>query len=368
MTYLAVALVLAPAFAQAADVAGTPQVVAGAASFRQNGNVRTIEQQTGAAVINWQDFGIRAGDITRFVQPGVNSAVLNRVLGANPSLIQGQLQANGQVYLINPNGIVVGPQGRIDVGAFFASTLNVSNDEFLRGGNLLFRGDSKAGIQNLGTINAKDGDVMLIAYTVKNAGTVSAPNGVAGAAAGSEVLLTQTGDQRLVVKSSVSAEKLATGVENSGVMDAARAELKAAGGLYQLAINQAGLVRATGVTEQNGRVLLTADAGTVRVSGEVSARNANGSGGEILVGGDYQGKNSAVPNATTTVVTERPGSMQARLPRAATAAKSSCGPTARRSSKAASRHAAAARAATAGRWRFPASASSTSSATWTRPP
>ncbi|MEN9573644.1 MAG: hypothetical protein RL514_1499 [Verrucomicrobiota bacterium] len=316
MTYLALVLVLSPSLVQAADVAGAPQVVAGAAAFRQNGNVRTIEQQTGAAVINWQDFGIKAGDVTRFIQPGVNSAVLNRVLGANPSLIQGQLQANGSVYLINPNGVMVGPQGRIDVGAFFASTLNVSNEEFLKGGSLLFKGDSKAGIHNLGIINAKDGDVMLIAYTVKNAGEINAPKGVAGLAAGSEVLLTHQGDQRIVVKSGVKADGLETGVENSGVVAAAQAELKAAGGsIYELAVNQSGIVRATGVAEKNGRVLLTADGGTVKVSGEISAKNANGSGGEILVGGDYQGKNAAVANAATTLVTST-----AKLDASATAA------------------------------------------------
>jgi len=305
MTYVAVALVLSPLLTQAADVAGGPQVVAGAATFRQNGNIRTVEQHTGAAVIHWQDFGIKAGDVTRFIQPGVNSTVLNRVLGANPSLLQGQLQANGSVYLINPNGIVVGPQGRIDVGAFFASTLNVSEDEFLKGGSLLFKGDSKAGLQNLGVINAKDGDVMLIAYTVKNAGEVNAAKGVAGLAAGSEVLLTHQGDQRIVVKSGVKAAGLETGVENSGVVAAAQAELKAAGGsIYELAVNQSGIVRATGVEERNGRVILTAEAGTVQVSGEMSARDADGNGGEILVGGNYQGKNATVPNAATTVVTD----------------------------------------------------------------
>ncbi len=305
MTWLAVFLVLAPSMMQAADIVGAPQVVVGAATFQQNGNVRTIEQQTGAAVINWQGFDIKAGDITRFIQPGVDSATLNRVLGGNPSLILGQLQANGQVYLINPNGIVVGPQGRIDVGAFFASTLNISDNDFLKQGNLLFSGDSKAGIHNLGTINAQNGDVMLIAYTVKNAGEINAPKGVAGLAAGSEVLLTHQGDQRILVKSGLQADGLEQGVENSGLMKAAQAELKAAGGsIYELAVNQSGIIRATGVEEKNGRVLLTADGGKVKVSGEISAHNANGSGGEILVGGDYQGKNSAVANAATTIVTE----------------------------------------------------------------
>ena len=305
VTWLAIALILAPSVVQAADVAGAPQVVVGAANFRQEGNVRTIEQQTGAAVINWQGFDIKAGDITRFIQPGVNSAVLNRVLGANPSLLNGQLQANGQVYLINPNGIVVGPQGRIDVGAFFASTLNVSDDAFLKQGNLLFQGDSKAGVLNLGTINARDGDVMLIAYTVRNAGEINAPNGVAGLAAGSEVLLTHQGDQRIAIKSGLAAEGLEQGVENSGLIKAAQAELKAAGGsIYELAVNQSGVIRATGVEQKNGRVLLTAEGGAVKVSGEISARNADGSGGEILLGGDYQGKNAAVPNAKTVQLTE----------------------------------------------------------------
>lgn len=301
---LAAGLVFFPPLLPAAEVAGGPQVVAGQVNFQQHGNVRTIEQQSGRAIINWQDFSIGAGDVTRFIQPGVDSAVLNRVFGANPSLLNGQLQANGSVYLINPNGIVVGPQGRIDVGAFYASTLNLSGDEFLKGGNLLFQGDSKAGIQNLGTINANDGDVMLIAYTVRNQGSITAPNGVAGAAAGSEVLLTPKGDQRLLVKSELSADKLEKGVENSGLMAAAQAELKAAGGLYQLAINQEGMVRATGVEQKNGRVLLTAESGAVKVSGEVTAKNANGSGGEIMVGGDYQGKNPAVANALTTEITD----------------------------------------------------------------
>lgn len=311
---------LAPSALFAANIAGNPQVAAGDVNFSQQGNIRTIEQQSGAAIINWNDFSIKAGDITRFVQPGVNSAVLNRVLGANPSLLNGRLQANGSVYLINPNGVVVGPQGRIDVGAFFASTLDISDHDFLRGGDLRLHGDSRASVENLGTINATGGDVMLIAYTTRNAGTVSAPAGTVGLAAGSEVLLTEKGDQRLLVRSGVSADKLASGVENSGLLDAARAELKAAGGLYQLAVNQSGIVRATGVETKNGRVLLTADAGNIQVSGAISARNANGSGGEILVGGDYAGQNPAIANAATTRVTA-----SATLDASATSANASGG-------------------------------------------
>src|SRR5690606_32799882 len=99
-----------------------------------------------------------------------------------------------------------------------------------------------------------------------------------------------------------TAEK--TGVENSGLIEAASAELKAAGGsIYDLAVNQSGFVRATGVEHRDGRVILTADGGTVGVSGSVTARHADGAGGEILVGGDFRGENTAVPNAARTVVT-----------------------------------------------------------------
>lgn len=96
-----------------------------------------------------------------------------------------------------------------------------------------------------------------------------------------------------------------TGVDNSGVVTAAQARLEAAGGsIYDLAVNQSGVVRATGSKRlPDGRVLLTADGGVVGVSGKVSARDAKGSGGEILVGGDYRGENPSVANAARTVVT-----------------------------------------------------------------
>ena len=80
-----------------------------------------INQFAENAVIDWQDFSVQLGELTRFVQPGANAAVLNRVLGGNPSQLLGSLQANGQIYLVNPNGILVGSQGSIDSQSFIAS-------------------------------------------------------------------------------------------------------------------------------------------------------------------------------------------------------------------------------------------------------
>src|SRR5262245_56908107 len=98
------------------------QVAAGSATFNRDGstlNVTTSDR----AVINWQDFSIGAGELTRFLQPNASSAVLNRVVSGNPSSILGSLQANGQVYLVNPNGILVGAGAQIDCHSFVASTL-----------------------------------------------------------------------------------------------------------------------------------------------------------------------------------------------------------------------------------------------------
>src|SRR4030095_15763820 len=143
----------------------------------------------------FRSFSISNGELTRFLQPGSNSAALNGVPGGNPSSIYGSLRANGKVYLINPNGVFIGPSGRVDAGSFVASTLDTPDEEFLKGGNLTFKGGSEASVVNLGTITALDGDAFLIAKTVENHGSINAPNGTAGLAAGTEVILQPAGEE-----------------------------------------------------------------------------------------------------------------------------------------------------------------------------
>ena len=172
----------------------------GSITITANGRTLTIQQQSQRAIVNWQDFSIAAGELTKFLQPDATSAVLNRVVSGNPSTILGSLAANGRVFLINPNGILIGAGARIDAAGFLASTLDVRDDDFLRGGDLLFRGDSTAAVQNLGTINALGGDIFLIARRVENQGRLGAANGTAGLAAGSEVLLTTGGSERVFVQ------------------------------------------------------------------------------------------------------------------------------------------------------------------------
>jgi filamentous hemagglutinin family protein len=247
----------------------------------REGDNLIIRQGSDKLIVDWNDFSIGEGELTKFIQPGSNSAALNRVYGGNPSSIYGSLRANGKVYLINPNGVFIGPSGRIDAGSFVASTLDTSDEEFLKGAGLTFKGGSDASVVNLGTITALDGDAFLIARTVENHGAINAPNGTAGLAAGTEVILQPAGDEKIGVSIASGSGK----VVNAGTVAAAQAELKAAGGnLYALAIKNTGTIRATGVERQGGRVLLRATGGTIENAGTIRAKNANGTGGRIAIG------------------------------------------------------------------------------------
>lgn len=140
-----------------------------------------------------------AGESARFQTP-TGGATLNRVTGADPSAIYGSLTSNGRLFLVNPNGIVVGPTGVIDTAGLVLSTHPVRDAEFLAGRDMTFSGGSAASVVNRGAIRATGaGDVFLIARHVENAGSISAPGGTVGLAGGSEVLIrsTDTGDGRV---------------------------------------------------------------------------------------------------------------------------------------------------------------------------
>jgi filamentous hemagglutinin family protein len=203
-------------------------VVAGSAAIAARPGLATITQQSQRAIIDWRSFSIGAGETTRFVQPSASAAILNRVTGGNPSSLFGTLHSNGQVFLVNPNGVLVGPGGQVLTAGFVASTHNVSNASFLQGGTLDFTGSSGASVVNLGTIRAESGDVHLIAQDVQNSGSIAAPKGVAGLASGASVLLVPDGSEHLVVQPQAAG----TGgtLTQAGAIAAAQVELKAAGG------------------------------------------------------------------------------------------------------------------------------------------
>jgi filamentous hemagglutinin family protein len=254
--------------------------VAGSGSVARSNGALTINQTSNRAVIDWSSFSIGAGGKVMFANG--SGATLNRVNGNQMSIILGSLQASGTVYLINPQGVLVGPSGRIRTGGdFVAATLNLPAGSFMSGGALVFDGKSEAFVKNLGNISSTGGSIFLIANQVVNDGSLLAPNGSASMAAGGQVLLKDSNaDQRIFVN-------VAGGdVTNSGKIAAAQVELKANGGnIYALAGNNGGEIRATGTTTRGGHVWLIADVGTTRVSSEISARNANGRGGFVETSG-----------------------------------------------------------------------------------
>ena len=272
------------------------QVVAGAAGFERVGGALTITQGTDRAVINWNSFSIGAGEITKFVQPSSSSAVLNRVITANnPSAIYGTLQANGQVYLINPAGIFIGPGGLVDTASFVASTHDVGDKEFMGGGDLNFTGSSGASIINQGRIEARQGDVFLVARQVSNEGQIMASDGTVGMISGTEVCLHSIGPNnykvRLIdVANDTGVKKTDNGIAdvvNAGVIEAANAELESTGNYLSLAIKNTGVIRATGVVPNaDGTVTLTGGEGDILNTGVVAAiqKNIQGEtvGGRIL--------------------------------------------------------------------------------------
>lgn len=171
-------------------------VAAGNVSIGTAGNTMTITQSTQNAIVNWNSFSIGPSNIVNFVQPNSSSAILNRVTGNTPSTIAGQLNANGQVYLINPNGIAITKTGVVNVmGGFVASTLNITDEDFL-GGRKRFTGTgASAPVTNAGAITVgRGGYLALIGGTVTNTGKIVVPMGKVALGSGEAATLDVSGD------------------------------------------------------------------------------------------------------------------------------------------------------------------------------
>ncbi|WP_025600256.1 two-partner secretion domain-containing protein [Burkholderia sp. WSM2230] len=270
-------------FTQATLAAGTlPRggtYVAGTGTIASNGNGLVITQPGSTrGVIDWDSFSIGRHNSVMF--DNGSGATLNRVTGGSPSAILGRLSATGSLYVINPQGIVVGPSGVISTGGrFVASTLDVCNCAFMTGSSALtFSGDSAASVINLGKVSSSGGDVFLIARRAAiNAGTITAPNGTAELAVGETVLLQDSASSKQVFVQTGSQGT----VVNKGAIDAAQVSLQAAdGNVYALA-GGGTRIRATGTASRNGHVWLVADSGRVEQFGKIAASNADGSGGTV---------------------------------------------------------------------------------------
>ncbi|WP_454181706.1 MBG domain-containing protein [Parvibaculum sp. MBR-TMA-1.3b-4.2] len=268
--------------AYAADALPTGgHFTAGTGSIAGDGSALAVSQSSNTGIIDWNSFSIGSG--RSVVIDNGSGATLNRVTGSDLSRIDGLFSATGSAYLINHNGIVVGPGGQVITGgSFVGSTRDISNEDFLNGGAGRFSGTSSGDVVNQGTIRAEGGDAVLIGHNVSNSGSIDAPEGAAAMAAGNDVILQPVGgDRRIYIQGSAGDGN----VTNDGAVTAAQAELAAAGGnVYALAGNTDGVIRATGSATKDGRILLTAG-GDISVAGKLAATNADGSGGTVSVRG-----------------------------------------------------------------------------------
>ena len=360
---IAQGVTLPAAFALSGTTWAAPQggvVSAGQGSITVAGTTTTVTQQSDRLSVNWDSFGIAANETVRFVQPGTSSIALNRVLGGEASAIYGRLESNGQVFLLNPNGILFGAGSQVSVGGLVASTLGLADADFLAGRyRFTAAGLSPAAVTNQGQITAADGGyVALLGGRVSNQGTVVAQLGSIALAAGSDISLDFAGDGLLGV--TVNQGAIDALVHNGQALRAdgglVLMTARAANDLVQAAVNNEGIVEARTLQSRAGRIVLASEgaqatvhaggtldasgggavladagAGDLTVDGHIDVSHAQGSGGTVhllghrvglfgtasvdasgrdgggtvLVGGDYQGQNTAVRNSQLTLMATR---------------------------------------------------------------
>ncbi|HEY0267954.1 MAG TPA: filamentous hemagglutinin N-terminal domain-containing protein, partial [Methyloradius sp.] len=197
-----------------------PQVVSGAASVTQSGTAQTINQTTDKAIINWGSFSVGSGSSVNFIQPGSGSVILNRVTGGDPSSILGSMSANGHVFLVNPNGIFFGLGSTVDTAGLVATTMSISDSDFL-GGHYSFERNSAASIENAGVITIRDGGYALLAADkVSNGATgqINATNGNIGLVSADRVTIETQSDGLVGFSVEGNALRQIATVENAGVL------------------------------------------------------------------------------------------------------------------------------------------------------
>jgi filamentous hemagglutinin family protein len=290
---LAGILTIATGTAIANPTGGT--IVSGTVAISQpSGTEVLVQQQSQRAIVNWAGFSIANGETTRFVQPNSQSVILNRVTGTDPSQIAGQLSANGRVFLLNPNGIVVTETGTIDVNSLVATTLPLADGNFLDGRYAFAAsaGTSSATVENRGTITVADqGLAALVAPGVTNAGVIRARTGTVALASERAVTVDFSGDGLVSFEVAAAAVDAIVGtsrVDNSGRVEAAGGTIllsaEQAGAILDSAVSGGGTIDASATSGAGGRVRLTSG-GASTVTGTVAADGTTAGGQVSVVGG-----------------------------------------------------------------------------------
>ncbi|MFA4854631.1 MAG: right-handed parallel beta-helix repeat-containing protein, partial [Candidatus Omnitrophota bacterium] len=289
-------------------------VAAGNATFdRSTPNTLTVNTASNNTIINYNSFNIAGNETTRFNQPGSDSAVLNRVTGVNPSEIYGTLSSNGKLFLVNPNGIIFGAGSSVNAPAIVASTLDIANEDFLRGSYNFFKNGESAFIINHGRLASQPGGfIALLSQSVNNQGVIIADLGTVVLASGEKMTLALDSlDQiSVVIDDAVKAEvlgpdglKMDSAIKNSGTIQANGGKViltaKILNNVFDYAVNNSGVIQAGSIQEHDGVIELTVEGAPVVNTGSMTANSIN-----IKVSNaDFLNKGSLIANLASGLAT-----------------------------------------------------------------
>lgn len=288
-------------------------VSAGSAAISSAGDTLTVTQNSARAVIDWQSFNIDANETTNFVQPSASAMALNRIGGQDPSRIMGALNANGKIYLVNPNGLIFGQDAKVNVGSLLATTANIRNDDFMAGNmNFSQPGRAEAFISNAGEITARDaGLVGLVAPSVLNSGTITARLGRVHLASGDTLTMDMYGDSLINV--AVTNDTASHLVSNGGIIaaDGGTVALTAAAGreVANGIVSSSGVVQANSVGQHNGKITLYAEGVNAVTGNAASGKGQKQGASAVLVGGTLSaaGADAGETGGSITVTADNVG-------------------------------------------------------------
>lgn len=317
------------------------QISQGSGSISQNGNTLTVQQNSDKMIGQWNTFNIGEQATVNVQQPNAHSIALNRIHDSKPSEIYGKLNANGQIYLLNSNGVIFGKTAQVDVGGIVATTHRLGDKDFLNGKLVLTQQNALGKIDNQGRITAHGGLIAFIAPQVSNSGSLQNTGGTVAMAAGEQVTLDFQGDGLIKVK--VDKAALNALAENKGLIQADGGTVimtaQSANALMDTVVNNDGIIQAHTLANHKGRIVLDGgDEGVTRIAGTLDAGapslvpvnavkqaavggtiiatgnkiridegahlSASGKtgGGKVLVGGSWQNSNHSLRQASATVV------------------------------------------------------------------
>ena len=265
-------------------------VASGNATISTSGQTLTVDQTSNKALIDWQSFNIAPNETTKFIQPKASSLTVNQINDSKPSSIWGTLSANGNLVLINQNGIIFQQGSKVDAAGLLATASNIDRNQF-KNGNLSFTPGSNPNAQviNYGTITAKQaGLVGLVAPQVANNGIITAKLGKVSLASGDTYALDLAGDGLIEVQ--VTGNIGQQLVSNAGVIEANGGTVNltaaAARQIVNSLVENSGIIQADTIGTKSGNVILNAEGSNANIamSGDIKANgDKNGNGGKVSI-------------------------------------------------------------------------------------